>query len=110
MFERYHAHDMYKGNGLTGRQKKPYAHNVYNSPDGQYIFVSDLGPDKVIIYKYDNLSEKKSPADQAYIDMAKGAGPRHFTFHPNKTFCYVINELDCTVTVMDYTPNWQVYR
>jgi 6-phosphogluconolactonase len=31
-----------------------------------------------------------------------GAGPRHFTFHPNGKWAYVIQELDATITGFDY--------
>ena len=32
--------------------------------------------------------------------MAPGAGPRHLAFHPNGRWIYVVNELDCTVTLV----------
>jgi 6-phosphogluconolactonase len=34
--------------------------------------------------------------------VAPGAGPRHFTFHPNGKLAYVINELDSTITAFRY--------
>jgi len=32
--------------------------------------------------------------------MNHGAGPRHLVFHPNGKWIYVLNELDCTVTLI----------
>jgi len=42
--------------------------------------------------------------------MAPGAGPRHLAFHPDREWIYVINELDCTVTLvtMDKKGEYQV--
>ncbi len=37
--------------------------------------------------------------------MAPGAGPRHLAFHPNENWLYVVNELDCTVTLVKRTEN-----
>jgi 6-phosphogluconolactonase len=32
--------------------------------------------------------------------MAPGAGPRHLGFHGNEKWVYVVNELDCTLTLL----------
>jgi len=32
--------------------------------------------------------------------LAEGAGPRHLTFHPTNKWIYVVNELDCTVSLI----------
>jgi len=42
--------------------------------------------------------------DPPFLKLKPGAGPRHFVFHPNGKYAYVINELDCTVTAMAYEP------
>jgi 6-phosphogluconolactonase len=36
------------------------------------------------------------------VKVAPGSGPRHFCFHPNGAFAYVINELALTVTAFRY--------
>jgi 6-phosphogluconolactonase len=35
--------------------------------------------------------------------VSAGSGPRHFTFHPNGKYAYVIQELTNTITAFDYT-------
>lgn len=84
------------------RQKQPHAHVVQVSPDNRFAFVADLGLDKVLIYKLDAAKRSLVPNDPAFVSVPPGAGPRHFSFHPNGKFAYVINELDCTVTAFDY--------
>ena len=44
------------------------------------------------------------PNDKPWVTLKPGAGPRHFTFHPDGKFAYVINELDSTVTAFQYNP------
>jgi len=84
------------------RQRNPHTHAVDFSPDGQFLFVSDLGIDKVKIYRYDSETGALEPNDPPYMETAPGAGPRHFTFHPSSAFAYVINELDNTITAFAY--------
>ena len=31
-----------------------------------------------------------------------GAGPRHFAWHPNGHWCYLINEIGATIHALDY--------
>jgi 6-phosphogluconolactonase len=86
------------------RQKEPHAHSINVSPDNRFAFVADLGIDKIMIYRLDTEKgtiEKNSPP---FISVRPGAGPRHFAFHPNGKYAYVINELDCTVTAFSYKP------
>jgi len=66
-------------------------------PDGNFLFVSDLGTDRIYIYKFDKVNGKLSPNDQPYLQASPGAGPRHFAFHPNRQWAYVINEESSTM-------------
>lgn len=82
-----------------GRQKEPHAHSINLDPDGKRAFVADLGVDKVLIY---NLGPKGELEPAGEAKTAPGAGPRHFAFHPNGKFAYVINELLSTVQAFSY--------
>lgn len=84
------------------RQKEPHAHSVNLDPAGKFAFVADLGLDKVLVYKLDPEKGTIVPNDPAAARVAPGAGPRHFDFHPNGKFAYVINELGSTVTAFAY--------
>jgi 6-phosphogluconolactonase len=87
------------------RQKEPHAHSVNFSPDNRFVLVSDLGLDQVMIYRLDPVKGTLSANNPAFAKVKSGAGPRHFAFHPNKRFGYVINEIDSTVTAFSYQPS-----
>jgi 6-phosphogluconolactonase len=85
------------------RQEKSHIHETVFSPDGKYLFTPDLGTDKIMIYKFD--AQEKKPlkvSSPAYKSVKPGSGPRHITFHPNKKFAYVINELSGSVITYQY--------
>lgn len=93
----------HRGNSVGRGQDKPHVHAAVLSPDGRYLFVPDLGTDKVNIYTVDfGKSNPLAPADPAFISVKSGSGPRHFTFHPNGKFAYLIQEITGEVTVFDY--------
>ena len=82
------------------RQEAAHAHSATVSPDGGRVCVADLGIDKVMIYCIVNGRLEANAPD--HLPLHAGAGPRHFDFHPNGRFGYVINELDLTVTACAY--------
>ena len=84
------------------RQEGPHAHSINVSPDNRFAFVADLGIDKIMIYKLDVEKGTIVTNSSPFAKVKPGAGPRHFAFHPNGNFAYVINELDCTVTAFAY--------
>jgi 6-phosphogluconolactonase len=91
------------GSGVNlRRQKGPHAHSINVSPDNHFAFVADLGIDKIMIYKLDTEKGTIVANDPPFVKVRSGAGPRHFAFHPNGKYAYVINELDCTVTAFTY--------
>jgi 6-phosphogluconolactonase len=81
------------------RQKEPHAHSIDADNANRFVYVADLGIDKVMIYAFDSAQGKLTAADPAFVSAKPGAGPRHVALHPQSRFAYVINELDCTVTV-----------
>jgi 6-phosphogluconolactonase len=84
------------------RQGEPHAHSVNLDPANRRAFVADLGMDKIMIYRLDLEQGKLSPNDPPWAQVQAGAGPRHFAFHPNGQYAYVINELDSTMTAFTY--------
>jgi 6-phosphogluconolactonase len=83
------------------RQEGPHAHAIVVSPDNRYAFAADLGLDQIVSYRL-SAGAKLTPHRQPFVRTLPGAGPRHFTFHPNGRHAYVINELANSVTVFDY--------
>ena len=80
----------------SARQEGPHAHSATISPDGGRVYVADLGIDKMMIYRI--VDGRLEANDPDHMAVHAGAGPRHFDFHPNGQFAYIINELDLTVT------------
>ncbi|MEO7292731.1 MAG: lactonase family protein, partial [Ginsengibacter sp.] len=85
------------------RQEAPHVHSTVFSPKGDYLFVPDLGLDKVMIYKFDPTSQKPlQPASPAFAATDPGSGPRHFIFHSNKKWAYLIEEMGGKVVAYNY--------
>jgi 6-phosphogluconolactonase len=84
------------------RQTGPHAHSTTLAPDNRFAFVADLGLDKIMIYRLDPAQALLVANDPPAACLAPGSGPRHFAFHPNGRWAYVINELASTVTAFGY--------
>ncbi len=93
------------GSGANAkRQEKAHVHSTVFSPAQDYLFTPDLGIDKVMIYKFNPALQKPlTAAATPFLSVAAGNGPRHFTFHPNQKFAYLIQELSGTVGVYKYS-------
>src|SRR5690606_32355256 len=70
------------------RQDAPYMHSMIPSADGKYVYASDLGIDKIMIYKVDAEKGALTPAATPFVSSEAGAGPRHFVIHPAIPFAY----------------------
>jgi len=90
------------------RQEKPHAHWIETSARNRFAYVSDLGLDRVLIYKFDadkgaltRDGSSASPDGKDFFSatLAPGTGPRHVAFSSDGQFMYVLGELDSTVTV-----------
>lgn len=77
------------------RQAGPHAHCIVPAPEGNLFFSADLGTDFVYGYKLDTINGKLTSISKTSIKP--GSGPRHLTFHPNKKWMYLLNELSGTV-------------
>lgn len=84
------------------RQTGPHAHGVYFDNANRFLFVPDLGIDKVVNKKFDPATSALS--ENAHDDMISppGGGPRHMAFSPDEKHAYVINELTNTVSVAEF--------
>lgn len=84
------------------RQNSPHVHCTYFSPDNKFLFVPDLGIDKVMIYAFDETTGKLTAAKQPFAESVAGSGPRHICFHPSNKYAYLMQELSGTVTAFKY--------
>ena len=90
----------HSGNGGTERQKGPHAHSVWFEPNSSNVISIDLGTNELLFSHLDMESQKLLPSNPYKLEMEDGAGPRHLAFHPKSKWIYVVNELDCTVTLL----------
>src|SRR5690554_3075630 len=93
-----------KGNVIDGKEGPSRMHSAVISPDNNYLFAPNLGIDKIGVYHFDAKASSNplTPAEPDFINLAPGSGPRHFVFHPNGKYAYVIQELDGGITSFDY--------
>lgn len=84
------------------RQEKAHAHSVNIDPSNRFCVVNDLGMDQLRVYEMDLDAGKLNFKEDVSVMTAPGAGPRHFAFHPNGRYAYVLNELGCTMSAYNY--------
>ena len=90
------------GSSVTARQRGPHAHSINLDAANRFAFVADLGLDRVLQYAFDAETGKLVPAAKPFVQLTPGSGPRHFVFHPEGRFAWVINEMTRTVTAFSY--------
>ena len=83
-------------------QSKAHPHSIDVSPDNKYAVVSDLGVDKLFIYKFDASTGKLSPDQPPFVQAEAGGGPRHFTFDSAGKFGYSLHEMSGYITVLGW--------
>ncbi len=78
-------------------------HCIRTDPAGKFVHAVFLGLDKVFNY---TIEGDKFVADtnQAFFSLPDGYGPRHFVFHPDSAWIYIVNELNSSVTAGSYNP------
>jgi 6-phosphogluconolactonase len=79
------------------RQEAPHPHTIVKDPNSDYVFVSDLGTDHIHVYSLNHVTGKFQPILSKATQ--KGAGPRHFAFHPTLPYLFACQELDSTIAV-----------
>jgi 6-phosphogluconolactonase len=87
------------------RQASNHVHSVVSAPDGKYVFVQDLGADKVFAYHYDpkvSHEQPLTPATPASVQLPAGSGPRHLLFSADGKHAWLTTEMSAQVAVFDY--------
>lgn len=94
----------HSGSSVKSNQEKPHVHATVLSNDDRYLFVPDLGTDKVNVYQVTaNKEQPLKAAAQPFASVAPGSGPRHFIFNASGKQAYLIQEMTGVVTVFDYS-------
>jgi len=78
-------------------ETRKHAHAILTDRSNRHVFATNLGGDILLQYRFDAMTGKVTPNDPPFVETKPGAGPRHFVFHPNDRFVYLVNELDGTL-------------
>ena len=93
----------HEGSGPNAlRQEASHIHSAHPSPDGKHLFVADLGTDRLYQYEIGPRGELTPHAPQPWVQVRPGQGPRHFAFHPDGGWLYLVTELDRSLLVYRY--------
>jgi 6-phosphogluconolactonase (cycloisomerase 2 family) len=83
---------------------KPHAHMIAADPGNRFVLQTDLGQDRLYVYKFAKDTGKLAPAATPFASLPTGDGPRHFAFHPNGRWLYSIQEEGSTVVFFHFDP------
>lgn len=97
-----HATNAPPGSFAISGHDNPHAHMIQADPSGRFVLSSDLGLDRMYVWRFDAGSGKLSANDPPFIALPSGDGPRHFIFHPNGRWVYVLQEESSTLVTFDY--------
>ncbi|MCB1243563.1 MAG: lactonase family protein [Verrucomicrobiales bacterium] len=79
-----------------------HAHMIEADPSGRFVLHSDLGLDRIYVWKFDDQTGVLSPNDPPMVALPPGDGPRHFAFHPRGRWLYSLQEEGSNIVLFDY--------
>jgi len=97
-----HASSAPPGSFAISGHEAPHAHMIEADPSGRFVLVNDLGLDQILIWKFDAEKGTLTASDPASVSLPPGDGPRHFAFHPNHRWMYLLAEESSTLVVYDF--------
>lgn len=88
---------------IASRQDHSYAHEVAAEPTGRYVYVPDLGADRIHRLHIPSESQAKDVKLVGETKVPDGSGPRHIVFYrkDGKTYGYLASELATTLTAFE---------
>ena len=85
-----------------------HAHMISYDPRGEFIYVTDLGTDRILTYYFNGDSGRFDLINNGIAYLPDKSGPRHFIFNAEGTRMYVINELASTLSVFSREENGEL--
>ena len=79
---------------------RKHGHSIHVDKANKFALCCDLGLDQVVIYAFQPGPGTLTP--HGAFDTPKGAGPRHFAWHPDGKTAYINGESDLTLIACDY--------
>jgi 6-phosphogluconolactonase len=87
---------------VTSRQDHSYAHQVQPDPTGRWVYVCDLGADRIWRMKVPSSGKAAEVKRVGHTVVAEGSGPRHISFYhdskTNQSYGYLASELSTHLT------------
>jgi 6-phosphogluconolactonase len=86
----------------------PHAHYVESDPGGRYVLHTDLGQDRIHVWRFDEATGTLAPAATASVATAPGSGPRHMAWHGK--VLYVLTEESSTLSAYGFDAGALTHR
>jgi len=100
-----HASSAPRGSFAISGHDAPHAHMIAPAPHNRFVLATDLGQDRIYVYRFDSATGKLTPLENApFVSLPSGDGPRHFAFHPNGRWFYSLEEESSTLTFFHFDP------
>lgn len=87
------------------RQMEAHPHSIFPNPENTFVYVPDLGLDKIMIYKLHPKDAVLTKAGFAEIP-GNNMGPRHMKWSKDGKYVYILNELAPKLTVLESTESY----
>lgn len=84
------------------RQTSAHPHCIVPSIDNRWVYVPDLGQDKLVAYRYEAARGYLLPMDTHTVTTPPGSGPRHLIFHPKLSLAFASFELSNEIASYEY--------
>lgn len=97
-----HASNAPEGSFAISGHDAPHAHMIAADPKNRFVLATDLGQDRLYVYRFNTQTGKLTPAERPFVALPTGDGPRHFAFHPDGRSVYVLNEESSTIVSFRY--------
>lgn len=91
----------YEGRGPNKeRQEAAHAHQAQVSPDDRWLYVCDLGSDKIWVHDIRDI--RSGICSTKSIDIPDGYGPRHLIWNPDLPKAYIFCELNSHILIAEW--------
>jgi 6-phosphogluconolactonase len=97
-----HATSAPRGSFAVSGHDRPHAHMIAATPGNKFVLATDLAQDRLYVYKFDSATGKLTPAATPFVSLPSGNGPRHFAFHPNGHWLYLLQEEASTISFFKF--------
>jgi 6-phosphogluconolactonase len=95
------AHAPHGSFAFSGHDRT-HAHMIEADRSGRFVLHTDLGLDRIYLWKFDEQTGKLTANDPPFVSLPPGDGPRHFAFHPDGRWLYSIQEEGSNVVLFDF--------